>query len=156
MFAVALAVRVLHVWQISAGPFFDLPMGDAADFHAWALELAGGEWLGEGVFYRAPLYPYFLGAVYALLVELIAQRHRPRHYNTGDRGRFVGEIAKRYGVDAPKISRAAASYCRAVDKRRAAPKKKPARKKAGSAKPIRKTASRKKPAAKKARRKARR
>lgn len=67
VFAVALAVRVLHVWQISAGPFFDLPMGDAADFHAWALELAGGEWLGEGVFYRAPLYPYFLGAVYALL-----------------------------------------------------------------------------------------
>lgn len=67
VFAVALAVRVLHVWQISAGPFFALPMGDAADFHAWALELAGGEWLGEGVFYRAPLYPYFLGAVYALL-----------------------------------------------------------------------------------------
>ena len=67
VFAIAFAVRLVHVWQISAGPFFDLPMGDAADFHAWALKLAQGDWLGEGVFYHAPLYPYFLGAVYAAL-----------------------------------------------------------------------------------------
>ncbi len=41
-------------------------MGDAQSYHAWGLEIAGGDWLGAETFYQAPLYPYFLGLVYTL------------------------------------------------------------------------------------------
>lgn len=67
VFAAAFAVRLVHVWQLGASPFADLLLGDAAEYDRWARELAGGDWLGSEVFYQAPLYPYLLGAVYALL-----------------------------------------------------------------------------------------
>jgi tetratricopeptide (TPR) repeat protein len=60
----ALVVRLVYVWQIWHAPFFDLRLGDADAYHRWALRIAGGDWLGEGVFYQAPLYPYFLGVLY--------------------------------------------------------------------------------------------
>ena len=60
----ALVVRLVYVWQIWHAPFFDLRLGDADAYHRWALRIASGDWLGEGVFYQAPLYPYFLGALY--------------------------------------------------------------------------------------------
>ena len=41
-------------------------MGDAQSYHAWGLEIAGGNWMGGETFYQAPLYPYFLGLVYTL------------------------------------------------------------------------------------------
>jgi tetratricopeptide (TPR) repeat protein len=66
IFAVAAAARVLHVWQIRRAPFFTMLMGDARGYDAWATRIAGGEWLGGEVFYQAPLYPYFLGAIYAI------------------------------------------------------------------------------------------
>ena len=50
-------------------------MGDAQSYHAWGLEILAGDWLGSEVFYQAPLYPYFLGAVYALFgSDLLAVR----------------------------------------------------------------------------------
>ena len=62
----ALVVRLVYIKEISAAPFHDLRLGDAASYHQWALRIAGGDWLGEGVgvFYQAPLYPYFLAVVY--------------------------------------------------------------------------------------------
>ncbi len=60
----ALVLRLVYIWQISHAPFFDLRLGDAEAYHQWALRIANGDWLGEGVFYQAPLYPYFLAAVY--------------------------------------------------------------------------------------------
>src|SRR5262245_32678797 len=66
IFAVALALRLVHVWQISRAPFFDMLMGDARGYDVWARQLAGGDWIGRDVFYQAPLYPYFLGVVYKL------------------------------------------------------------------------------------------
>ena len=65
VFAVALAVRLLHVWQIRKAPFFDVLMGDSRGYDEWAQRIAGGEWIGRDVFYQAPLYPYFLGVIYA-------------------------------------------------------------------------------------------
>ena len=56
----ALIVRLIYIWQISHAPFFHLRMGDAAAYHQWARRIVGGDWRGEGVFYQAPLYPYFL------------------------------------------------------------------------------------------------
>ena len=63
---VALAIRLIHLWQIRPSPWFDVLMGDARGYDAWAQRIAGGEWLGTEVFYQAPLYPYCLGALYAL------------------------------------------------------------------------------------------
>lgn len=66
VFFVALAVRGLHVVQINASPFASLLVGDARGYDAWAQRLVAGDWLGSEVFYQAPMYPYFLGAVYAV------------------------------------------------------------------------------------------
>lgn len=46
---------------------FAVLFGDAEVYDAWGRDVAGGDWLGREVFYQAPLYPYFLGAVYAVL-----------------------------------------------------------------------------------------
>jgi tetratricopeptide (TPR) repeat protein len=62
----ALLVRLVHLWHMSRAPFFDLAFGDGASYDAWGRELASGNWIGDRVFYQAPLYPYFLGAVYAV------------------------------------------------------------------------------------------
>ncbi len=64
IFAVALAVRLLHIWQIRPSPFFDILLGDAHGYDQWAQRLAAGDWVGSEVFYQAPLYPYFLGLIY--------------------------------------------------------------------------------------------
>jgi len=67
VFALALALRLLHLREIELhDPFFELPTTDARLYHQWAIEIAGGNWLGEGVFVLAPLYAYFLGLVYAV------------------------------------------------------------------------------------------
>src|SRR5262245_2198417 len=49
-----------------ASPFFAVLMGDSKSYDEWARRIAGGEWIGREVFYQAPLYPYFLGVVYAI------------------------------------------------------------------------------------------
>jgi tetratricopeptide (TPR) repeat protein len=63
---VALAVRLAHLWQMRGSPFFSVLMGDSRSYDEWARRIAGGAWIGGEVFYQAPLYPYFLGVVYAL------------------------------------------------------------------------------------------
>ena len=67
IFFVALVLRALHLWQLQASPFLVAKLGDAVVYDAWAREIAAGDWLGHQVFYQAPLYPYFLGALYASL-----------------------------------------------------------------------------------------
>ena len=66
IFVLALAVRLIHVWQIRNAPFFRVLMGDSRAYDEWAQQIALGDWLGRDVFYQAPLYPYFLGTVYAI------------------------------------------------------------------------------------------
>jgi 4-amino-4-deoxy-L-arabinose transferase-like glycosyltransferase len=70
IFAVAFVVRLVHVWQIRAAPFFSVLMGDSRGYDEWARRIAGGDWIGHDVFYQAPLYPYFLGVIFA-----VAGRH---------------------------------------------------------------------------------
>ncbi|MGD9905427.1 MAG: tetratricopeptide repeat protein [Vicinamibacterales bacterium] len=62
----AFALRAWHLWQMRATPFFTVLMGDARGYDQWAARLAAGDWIGSDVFYQAPLYPYFLGVVYAV------------------------------------------------------------------------------------------
>src|SRR6266545_5538320 len=66
IFGVALVVRLLHVWQIRAAPFFSVLMGDSRGYDEWARRIAGGDWFGHEVFYQAPLYPYLLGTLYSI------------------------------------------------------------------------------------------
>src|SRR5436190_22230792 len=78
IFGVALGIRLFHIWQIRRAPFFDVLMGDARGYDAWARRIAAGEWSGRDVFYQAPLYPYFLGLIYSvagrsLLIVRISQ-----------------------------------------------------------------------------------
>ena len=63
----ALTLRLVYLWQIYDAPFFDLLIGDALAYHLWAVQIANGDWMGSEVFYQAPLYPYFLATIYALL-----------------------------------------------------------------------------------------
>jgi Flp pilus assembly protein TadD/4-amino-4-deoxy-L-arabinose transferase-like glycosyltransferase len=65
IFAVALSLRLAHIWHIRSSPFFETLLGDARGYDAWARQIAAGDWRGHGVFYQAPLYPYFLGVVYS-------------------------------------------------------------------------------------------
>jgi tetratricopeptide (TPR) repeat protein len=67
IFGIALAVRGLHIWQLRDSPFFSTLIGDSRAYDEWAIRLAAGDWVGRDVFYQAPLYPYFLGTVYALV-----------------------------------------------------------------------------------------
>ena len=62
----ALVIRLITLIQIRDAPFFDVLIIDAEGYDRWAREIAGGDWLGHGVFYQAPLYPYFMGLVYRL------------------------------------------------------------------------------------------
>src|SRR6185436_5306344 len=41
-------------------------MGDARVYDEWAVRIAGGEWMGQEIFYQTPLYPYLLGVIYAI------------------------------------------------------------------------------------------
>lgn len=66
IFIVAFSVRLMHVLQMQGTPYFDVLMGDAKAYDRWARALAAGDWIGRDVFYQAPLYPYFLGVIYAL------------------------------------------------------------------------------------------
>ena len=74
VFAVALLVRLVYLWQLSGTPLAGLVIGDAEAYDAWARRIAAGDWLGraEGVFYQAPLYSYTLGVLYAVTGPSVA------------------------------------------------------------------------------------
>jgi tetratricopeptide (TPR) repeat protein len=59
-------VRVFHVLAERANPFSRTLLADSRIYDSWGQRIAGGEWIGRGVFYQDPLYPYFLGIFYAL------------------------------------------------------------------------------------------
>jgi len=61
----AFLVRLGYLWQIRHAPFFTLLMGDSKGYDEWARQIAAGHWIGTDVFYQAPLYPYFMGAIYS-------------------------------------------------------------------------------------------
>ena len=66
----ALAVRIVYLYQADASPLFDAPMVDARTHVENALKLAGGAWEGNPEpFWQPPLYPYFLAITFALFGE---------------------------------------------------------------------------------------
>lgn len=66
LFTLALVVRLAVLVSLRDAPFARVLLGDAEGFVAWGREIAAGDWFGHEVFYQAPLYPYFLGVLFAL------------------------------------------------------------------------------------------
>jgi tetratricopeptide (TPR) repeat protein len=64
--AVALAVRLLYLSQLTRNPFFDYPILDAHIYDQYALKIAAGQPPVTTPFFHPPLYPYFLGLLYDL------------------------------------------------------------------------------------------
>lgn len=71
VFVLALSLRLVHAFQMSASPLFTMPAVDAATYSEQAASLAEGNWLGrgQGPFWQPPLYPYFLGVIKLLFPE---------------------------------------------------------------------------------------
>ncbi len=64
---VAFLLRLLYLLQARANdPLFFSPQMDALYHHQWALAVAAGREFIADAFFRAPLYPWFLGLVYKL------------------------------------------------------------------------------------------
>jgi len=66
IFAAALALRVVFVLHLRDSPLADVPLRDELTLVEWARAIASGDWLGSEVFFRAPLYPYLLGAQFVV------------------------------------------------------------------------------------------
>jgi len=65
----ALALRLATLLELCRGPFspsFFLPI-DGFEYHGWAVAWLAGTWPPPEALSRPPLYPVFLGAVYALV-----------------------------------------------------------------------------------------
>ena len=63
----ALLLRVVYLLQIVFNdPLFFHPIMDALYHHNWAISILKGGWLAKEVFFRAPLYPYFLAILYKI------------------------------------------------------------------------------------------
>ncbi len=64
----AFLVRLVYLLELSGQPGFLVPMVDEKWHWEWAHEILQKSFWGEGAYFRAPLYPYFL----ALLVKIAA------------------------------------------------------------------------------------
>lgn len=63
----AAGLRLAHWLAVRDEPFFAQLAMDSQEYDRWAREIAAGNWLGTEVFFQAPLYPYLLAVVYAVL-----------------------------------------------------------------------------------------
>jgi len=67
LLAVALLWRVVFFLEMYASPYADNLTLDSQVYHEVALAAAAGEWSHGETFFQAPLYPWLLGVVYALV-----------------------------------------------------------------------------------------
>ena len=56
----------LNLVFIARSPLLTNLSVDLASYDRWARAIAGGDWVGSGIFYQDPLYPYLMAVVYAL------------------------------------------------------------------------------------------
>src|SRR5436309_2852544 len=67
IFGGAFLIRLVYLIEIDSIPLFYNLAGDGRTYDEWGQRIAAGDWLGQGVFYQAPLYPYFLGVLQIIL-----------------------------------------------------------------------------------------
>ncbi len=66
IFGIAFSCRFLYLTQYQTNPLFLHLIGDGEGYFQWGQRIASGDWIGQEVFYQAPLYPYFLGLLQSL------------------------------------------------------------------------------------------
>ncbi len=114
LFIFAFLIRFAYLNQIKSSPLFDAPLLDTKYHDQWAQAILKGQDFEKGVFFRAPLYPYFLASVYKifgrnfylvrLIQFLIGSLSCVLVYLIGKRifnprvGRIAGLIASLYGI----------------------------------------------------------
>ncbi len=62
--SIALLVRIAYLIELSYQPDFLLPMVDEKFHWLWAADIVHNSFWGEGAYFRAPLYGYFLAFLY--------------------------------------------------------------------------------------------
>lgn len=62
-----LLLRFSYLAEIRSNPFFEHPRLDALFHDMWAKSIVSGNVIGDKVFFRAPVYPYFLAMTYAIV-----------------------------------------------------------------------------------------
>jgi tetratricopeptide (TPR) repeat protein len=62
----SLLLRLLYLAEMAGTPFLATLRLDELYHNNWAVSIAAGNVLGDQVFFRAPLYAYWLGAVFAV------------------------------------------------------------------------------------------
>ena len=62
---VALVVRLAYFGGLHRSILFERPQGDDLLHFELAREISSGHWLGDKIFYYAPLYPYFVALIFA-------------------------------------------------------------------------------------------
>lgn len=67
VFVVAAALRIGYTLASRQSPFFDHLDLDSRFYDLWAKKIAGGDWVGDDVFFMGPLYPYFLAVIYKIM-----------------------------------------------------------------------------------------
>ena len=65
LFLFAFLLRLAYLLEVKDAAFFAVLVGDGAVYDAAAQKIQT-DWIGKEVFYQAPLYPYFLAAIYTL------------------------------------------------------------------------------------------
>lgn len=60
----AIVLRAVIAVQFVHSPFWGVYTLDTLYYRSWALRIAGGDWIGSGVFEQGPLYAYLLAALY--------------------------------------------------------------------------------------------
>src|SRR5688572_18071002 len=79
VFLIALAVRLPYLVALGRTPFLAHPTLDPRLYDGWAQRIAAGEWLGREVFFANPLYPYWLGVLYAVFGRNLWLVHLLQH-----------------------------------------------------------------------------
>jgi Flp pilus assembly protein TadD len=60
----AFALRAAHLCTVRDSPLVRYLFLDPLHYDSWGRRIAGGEWLGDSVFFQDPAYAYLLGMVY--------------------------------------------------------------------------------------------
>lgn len=66
MILLPLLIRIVFLLQFQKSPYFDHPVVDEGTYDETALSIARGSYVMTEPFWQPPLYPFFLGVVYAL------------------------------------------------------------------------------------------
>jgi len=79
IFALALGVRLLYMYQTSSSPLFNTFQTDT-EWHAqWVQNIVSGQFTEQKPFFRAPLYPYFLAGAYKITGDSFAGARLIQH-----------------------------------------------------------------------------